>query len=32
MQTLDPPLVSALAALCAAALMVFAGVGRGLLS
>ena len=32
MQTLDPPLVSALAALCAAVLMVFAGVGKGLLS
>ncbi|MGH3080233.1 MAG: hypothetical protein ACRDNH_03730 [Gaiellaceae bacterium] len=32
MQTLDPPLVSALAALCAAVLMVFAGVGEGLLS
>jgi hypothetical protein len=32
MQTLDPPLVSALAALCAAVLMVLAGVGKGLLS
>jgi hypothetical protein len=32
MQTLDPPLVSALAALCAAVLMVFACVGKGLLS
>ena len=32
MQTLDPPLVSALAALCAAMLMVYAGVGKGLLS
>ena len=32
MQTLDPPLVSALAALCAAVLMVYAGVGKGLLS
>jgi hypothetical protein len=32
MQTLDPPLVSALASLCAAVLMVFAGVGKGLLS
>ena len=27
MQTLDPPLVRALAALCAAVLMVYAGVG-----
>ena len=32
MQTLDPPLVSALAALCAGVLMVYAGVGKGLLS
>jgi hypothetical protein len=32
MQTLDPPFVSALAALCAAVLMVYAGVGKGLLS
>jgi hypothetical protein len=32
MQTLDPPLVSALAALCVAVLMVLAGVGKGLLS
>jgi hypothetical protein len=32
MQTLDPPLVSALAALSAAVLMVFAGVGKGSLS
>ena len=32
MQTLDPPLVSALAALCAAVLIVYAGVGKGLLS
>lgn len=32
MQTLDPPLVSALAALCAAVLMLHAGVGKGLLS
>jgi hypothetical protein len=31
MQTLDPPVVSALAALSAAVLMVFAGVGKGLL-
>jgi hypothetical protein len=32
MQTLDPPLVSALAALGAAVLMVYAGVGKGFLS
>ena len=32
MQTLDPPLVSALTALCAAVLMVYAGVGTRLLS
>ena len=32
MQTLDPPLVSALAALSAAVLMVYAGVGKRLLS
>jgi hypothetical protein len=32
MQTLDPPLVSALAALCAAVLMVYAGVGKRLLT
>jgi hypothetical protein len=32
MQTLDPPLVSALAALCAAVLMVYAGIGKGHLS
>jgi hypothetical protein len=32
MQTLDPPLVSALAALTAAVLMVYAGVGKRLLS
>jgi hypothetical protein len=32
MQTLDTPFVSALAALGAAVLMVYAGVGKGLLS
>ena len=32
MQTLDLPLMSALAALCAAVLMVYAGVGKRLLS
>lgn len=32
MQTLDPPLVGALATLCAAVLMVYAGVGNRLLS
>ena len=32
MQTLDPPLVNTLAALSAAVLMVYAGVGRRLLS
>ena len=32
MQTLAPPFVSALAPLCAAVLMVYAGVGKGLLS
>jgi hypothetical protein len=32
MQTLDPPLVSVLAALSAAVLMVYAGVGKRLLS
>ena len=32
MQTLDPSLVSALAALSAAVLMVYAGVGKRLLS
>ncbi len=32
MQPLDPPLVSALAAVCAAVLMVHAGVGKRLLS
>ena len=32
MQTLDPPLVSALAALCAAVLMVFGGVRQRLLT
>jgi hypothetical protein len=32
MQTLDPALVSALSALCAAVLMVYAGVGKRLLS
>jgi hypothetical protein len=32
MQTLDPSLVSALSALCAAVLMVSAGVGKRLLS
>jgi hypothetical protein len=32
MQTLAPPLVNALAALSAAALMVYAGVGKRLLS
>jgi hypothetical protein len=32
MQTLDPPLVSALAALSAAVLMVHAGIGKRLLS
>lgn len=32
MQTLDPPLVSTLVALCAAVLMVHAGVGKRLLS
>ena len=32
MQTLDPALVSGLSALCAAVLMVYAGVGKRLLS
>jgi hypothetical protein len=32
MQTLDPPLVNALAALSAAVLMVYAGIGKRLLS
>jgi hypothetical protein len=32
MQTLDPPLVSALTSLSAAVLMVYAGVGKHLLS
>lgn len=32
MQTLDPPLLSALAALSAAVLMVYAGFGKHLLS
>ena len=31
MQTLDPALVSAFSALCAAVLMVYAGVGKRLL-